>query len=217
MPRAKLAATVRRAEGAAAKAAILSILLVLLASLGAAPAQAQGSGITVINVPPQFSGIDIRSVGGLNYIDVTVSDYNSWEDIFRVRVEVLAVDGGTESSVAFQQYPTNTSSSRQPGFDQTVGEYLVRDLTSEDHSTQTTTVPDRTEMHLTFVLSPVKGQWINVTASDRGGLTAYAQVEYAGGFLGGLPTVAGWILVAVSIVFAVFVVARRIGRDRHGK
>lgn len=167
------------------------------------------------NVPPQFSGIDIRTQDGLNYIDVTVSDYNSWSDIFRVQVEVLNDALTPVARVAFQQYPTNTSTVPQPAFNQTVGDYFVHDLSTASHSNQTATVPDRTDMRLTFVLSAVKGEWVNVTAMDLAGLIAYAQVQYAAGLFGGLPTVAEWVIVLVAVLVAVVVVGHRIRRDHN--
>lgn len=166
-------------------------------------------------MPPQFSAIDIRTVDGLNYIDVVVSDYNSWLDIYRVQVEVLSNALVPVAQVAFQQYPTNASVVPQPGFNQSVGDYFVQDLSSESHSNDTTTIPERTEMHLTFVLSAVKGEWVNVSATDLGGLVAYAQVQYSAGLFGGLPTVAGWVVVLAAAVFAVVVVGRRIRRDQN--
>jgi len=50
-------------------------------------------------------------------------------------------------------------------------------------------IPERTEMRVTFVMSPVNGKWLSVTATDLSGLTAFAQVEYSPGFLGRLPTI----------------------------
>lgn len=176
----------------------------------------QGAGITVINVPPQFSAINIYSRDGLNYIDVVVSDYNSWQDIFSVQVRALSQALAPLADVLYQQYPTNTTPVAQPSFSQPVGDYLVTDLSSASHASQTVTIPERTDLHLTFVLSPVKAEWLNVSATDLGGQVAYAQVEYQSGYLGGLPLVAGWILAVVAAVFAMVVVGRRIRRERHG-
>ena len=195
---------------------LAAIAALLLLATSAAPAAAQGTGVTVTNVPPQFSAIKIYARDGLNYIDVVVSDYNSWEDIFQVRVLVLDKTLAPLADILFQQYPTNTTPVAQPAFIQPVGDYLVQDLSSASHSNQTATIPQRTDLHVTLVLSPVKADWVNVTAVDLGGLRAYAQVQYQTGFIGGLPPIAGWVLMMVAAVFAVFVVGRRIRREYRG-
>lgn len=174
-------------------------------------------GVTVINVPPQFSGFRIATQDGLNYIDVVVSDYNSWADIFRVQVEIKSDALRAVADVAFQQYPDNVTLQPQPQFTESVGSFLVRSLSSAVYNTQPVTVPERTEMRITFVMSPVNGKFLSVTTTDLAGLEAFAQVEYSAGFLGRLPTVGGEILALVAFAFTVLIVAVRIRRDRSGE
>jgi hypothetical protein len=192
-----------------------SVLLVLLLSASSAPARGDGSGITVINVAPQFSGLSIRTEDGLNYIDVVVSDYNSWADIFRVRVEVLDSLQASVADVSFQQYPDNVTLTRQPRFTEPVGSYLVWALSSATVNTQPVTVEERTEMRVTFVLSPVKGTWVSVTATDLGGLEAFAEVQYSAGFFGGLPQIPALFVAAFALAAAAVVVHVRIRRDQR--
>src|SRR2546427_5358552 len=197
----------------------LSVLLVTGAAIGpplAGNVGREGGGVTVINVPPQFSGFRIRTQDGLNYIDVLVSDYNSWSDIFRVEVAIENDLQAPVADVTFQQYPDNVSLQRQPQFAEPVGSFLVRSLSSATYSATGQSIPERTEIRVTFVMSPVNGKWLSVTATDLGGLTAFAQVEYSAGFLGRLPTVSSWILVAVALTFSVVLVAARVRRDRIG-
>ncbi|TLZ57223.1 MAG: hypothetical protein E6K12_01715 [Methanobacteriota archaeon] len=197
----------------------LSVLLVTGAAIdppSAGNLDREGGGVTVINVPPQFSGFRIRTQDGLNYIDVVVSDYNSWSDIFRVEVAIENDLQAPIADVTFQQYPDNATLQRQPQFTEPVGSFLVRSLSSATYSATGQSIPERTEMRVTFVMSPVNGKWLSVTATDLGGLTAFAQVEYSAGFLGRLPTVNSWILVAVALTFSVVLVAARVRRDRIG-
>lgn len=181
------------------------------------PVEARDGGVTVINVPPQFSGFRISTQDGLNYIDVVVSDYNSWADIFRVEVKIQTEALDAVADVAFQQYPDNVTRQAQPQFTESVGSFLVRSLSSATYNTEPSTIPERTEMRVTFVMSPVNGKFLSVTTTDLAGLEAFAQVEYSAGFLGRLPTVSGWILVAVSLALSVLFVAVRIRRDRLGE
>jgi len=197
--------------------AMALLTLLILTSGAGMPAAAQGGGITVINVPPQFSGFSIRTQDGLNYIDVVVSDYNAWSDIFRVRVEVLDDLRAAVADVAFQQYPDNITLIRQPEFTEPVGSYLVRSLSSATYNTQPVTVEERTEMRVTFVLSPVKGTWVSVTATDLGGLEAFAQVQYSAGFFGGLPQIPALFVTAFALASALVIVRLRIRRDRRGE
>ena len=195
----------------------VSVLLLVLLSASAAPARGDGSGITVINVAPQFSGLSIRTEDGLNYIDVVVSDYNSWSDIFRVRVEVLDSLQAAVADVVFQAYPDNVTLTRQPRFTEPVGSYLVWTLSQATVNSQPVTVEERTEMRVTFVLSPVKGAWVSVTATDLGGLEAFVEVQYSAGFFGGLPQIPAFFVAAFALAAAAVIVRLRIRRDRRGE
>lgn len=219
MARGRAGSGERGIGGAAALALLLVLLLAHAANASAPrdPVQPQGGGVTVINVPPQFSGFRIRNQDGLNYIDVVISDYNSWADIFRVEVAIENEMQTAVADVAFQQYPDNVTLTRQPQFTEPVGSFLVRSLSGATYSTTGQSVPERTEMRVTFVMSPVNGKWLSVTATDLAGLEAFAQVEYGAGFLGRLPVVSGWILVAVALFFSVVLVAVRVRRDRIGE
>lgn len=201
---------------------LAAILLAAAVSTNPSPPSRGGivearDGVTVINVPPQFSGFRIATQDGLNYIDVVVSDYNSWADIFRVQVTIQSDALTAVADVAFQQYPDNVTRQPQPQFTESVGSFLVRSLSSATYNTQPVTIPERTEMRITFVMSPVNGKFLSVRTTDLAGLEAFAQVEYSPGFLGRLPTVGGWILALIAIAFTVLIVAVRIRRDRPGE
>jgi hypothetical protein len=204
-------------------AGLLAALLLLAAYASVKPSlptpagivQAQ-DGVTVINVAPQFSGFRIATQEGLNYVDVVVSDYNSWADIFRVQVTIETEAQVAVADVAFQQYPNNLTLQPKPEFTESVGSFLVRSLSSATYNTQPITIPERTEMRITFVLSPVNGKFLSVRTTDLAGLEAFAQVEYSAGFLGRLPAVSGWLVGLVAFAFTVLLVAVRIRRDRPG-
>src|SRR5437879_2928365 len=103
---------VERRLAAVALLTTLSVLLVTGAAIdppSAGNLDREGGGVTVINVPPQFSGFRIRTQDGLNYIDVVVSDYNSWSDIFRVEVAIENDLQAPIADVTFQQYPDNAT------------------------------------------------------------------------------------------------------------
>lgn len=198
---------------------LAAALLLLLLSVGPGYASAQDSGVTVINVPPEFSAVTIGIEDGLHRIDVVVSDYNSWSDIYRVDVEVLDDERSQVAHVHFQQYPSNTSTSeRQLAFIQNVGDILILDQSNATFNPDPGTIAERSEMHVVFVLTPVPGRWLRVTASDLSGLEATAQVEYLTGIIGagGGDVVPQLVIVVTAAIGTLFVVATRIRREEYG-
>lgn len=198
-------------------AIVLTGILGLLI-LGAAypSARAQEPGVTVLNVPPEFSSLDIGSRSGLHYIDVVISDYNSWGDIFQLDVEVLNEDEFQIAHVLYRQYPDNQTTEPQDEFLEPLGEILVRDQSSVSRDTDPQTVREKTEMHVTIVLSQVNGRWLRVTATDLGGLTALAQVEYLTGVIGGAGAVPPLVIMMLALAASVVVVSSRLRRERSG-
>lgn len=178
--------------------------------------QAQQPGVTVINVPPEFSNLDIRSRGGLHYIDVVVSDYNSWADVLKVDVEVLNEDEFQIAHVLFRQYPDNQTTEIQDEFLEPLGQILVRDQSSVYRNTDPQTIREKTELKITFVISQVSGRWLKVTASDIGGLVAYAQVEYLTGVIAGATAVPPLVVMMLAIAASVVLVSSRLRRERVG-
>ncbi len=104
----------------------VAFLFLSLLALGLAPAR--GQELTVVNVPPEFSAIDIGSANGLHRIDVLVSDYNSFGDIFRVDVEILDNARSPIARVVFLQYDSNETLQGNPRFVEALGAILIRDL-----------------------------------------------------------------------------------------
>lgn len=196
---------------------VLTFLLTVLFLLTLYPAsRAQEPGVTVINVPPEFSNLDIRSRSGLHYIDVVVSDYNSWADLLKVDVEVLDNDELQIAHVLFRQYPDNQSTEILDEFFEPVGQILVRDQSSVSRNTDPQTIREKSELHITFVISQVSGRWLRVTASDLGGLVAYAQVEYLTGVIAGATAVPPLVIMMLAIAASVVLVSSRLRRERVG-
>ncbi len=196
--------------------AFAALLVFLLLSASSPSATAQEPGVTVINVPPEFSALDIRSRDGLHYIDVVVSDYNSWADIFRVDLEILDDIQSRVSHVQFQQYETNESQERQTNFLEPLGSILVRDLSLVLYDMEPDSIAERSEMRITFVISPVKGRWLKVTATDLGGLFAIAQVEYLTGTIGVPAAVHPLVITMLALAASVVVVGIRLRREYFG-
>ncbi len=195
--------------------AVALLLVAFALSVNPLNASGQEPGVTVINVPPEFSALDIRSRGGLHYIDLTVSDYNSWADIFRVDLEVLDNDESSIAHVVFQQYDDNVTVEGDARFAELLGEILIWDRSAYAFTTNPLSIAERSEMRVTFVISPIEGRWLKVVATDLAGLFATAQVEYLAGISGGAP-LHPLVLIMLALAAAVVIVGVRLRRDRLG-
>lgn len=195
---------------------VVALALMALA-LTSPVARAQEPGVTVINVSPEFSTLDIGTQNGLHHIDVVVSDYNSFGDILQVDVEILDSGNTQIAHVQFLQYAPNDTSQRLDEFREYVGQVLVRDQSAVSYSADPQTLQERTEIRVTFVISQVTGRWLRVTAIDLSGLTASAQVEYLTGTIGGgAPTIHPLVLIMLAVAASVVIVSSRLRREQTG-
>lgn len=186
-------------------------------SLASLPADGQVPGVTVINVPPEFSSLDIRSDTSHQYIDIVVSDYNSWEDIRQVDLQILNEEGSQLAHIAFLQYTDNETIPSAQRFEELLGEVLDRDLSVIAYSTTPVSIEDRTEIRITFVISPVAGRWLNITATDLAGTSAYAQVEIDGRMGDGTALLPPVVLIMFALAAAVILVSMRVRREFNGR
>lgn len=142
-------------------------------------ANAGKAGVGVLNVPPQYSMI--RLVQQDNYVRIylTVSDYNSWEDIYSVSV-VLENSGMEKAEFIYKQYADKTSYEKINEFSEEPKEnnLLVTKKCSYDHSNEEETVEDRCNLDLLLVFQSTLFTRLNIVTSDRGGSTATLEVDY---------------------------------------
>ncbi len=198
--------------GPLAIACLLVISLLLLPTV----ARAQTGGVTVINVPPEFQGIDVGTQNGLHQIDVVVFDDNSWGDILRVDLEILDESSRPVAHVILRTYLSNASLIWEPTFMDSLGQNLVRAESLATVNTNPQTAEDRSMLRVTFAIIPLTGRWARITATDLEGLNATTQVEYLTGGLGGLTIFPPWLLLLLAVAASVVLMGRRIRRDIHG-
>jgi hypothetical protein len=140
------------------------------------------AGVGVINVSPTFA--DIKLVERNSYIRVylTISDYNSWADIYTVEV-ILEESGGEISSFLFQQYEDEESFEKINVFQESSDglNLLNIDACDVSHSESRKTVEDRCHFDLRFVFLPTYFSQIHIISTDRAGAVAETIVEYRGG------------------------------------
>jgi hypothetical protein len=140
------------------------------------------AGVGVINVPPNYADIRIVERNGLIRVYLTISDYNSWGDIYMVEVNL----GDNERSVAsfvFKQYETADSFEKIHLFTEIPeGKDLLNiDSCDVSYSDSRKTVEDRCHIDLRFVFSPTFFSQIHIKTTDRAGSFAETIIEYRGG------------------------------------
>ncbi len=195
--------------------AITCLLLIFLFLLPTV-ARAQTPGVTVSNVPPVLQFIDVGTQGGLHYIEVVITDDNSWGDILRVDMEILDESRAPVAHVVFQAYLSNASASWNPTFTENLGQNLVQDQSMATVNMNPQTIADRSELQVTFTILPLVGRWLRITATDLDGLNATVQLDYLRGSIGGPTIFPPWLLLLFAVAASVILVGTRIRREIHG-
>ena len=140
--------------------------------------QAGSAGVGVVNVPPEYSDIKIITEDGIKKIYLTISDYNSWADVYSVEVKIK--NGGETSALfVFKQYTSLASFTPTVEFIEEVGNnYLLIDECSATHSEETDTISERCLIHIVFTFQPLPQTELTILTKDRGGLSAHNWVEF---------------------------------------
>jgi hypothetical protein len=136
------------------------------------------AGVGVLNVSPQYNFIRLTKQDDTFRIYLTVSDYNSWDDIQSINV-ILMDDTGEKTEFIFQQYRDNTTFDKINQFSESSKEdnFLIIKKCSYDHSNGES-VEDKCNLDLLFVFQKIWFTSLNITAYDRNGATATIQLDY---------------------------------------
>lgn len=164
------------------KVSYLIFLLLMFSSYfsGLASADGGNAGVGVINVPPNYS--DIRIIQQDNQIRtyLTVSDYNSWLDIYTVRVN-LENNGAVLHSFLFQQYEDPDTFQQLNTFTEIDGgSLLIMEACDVTQSSSTKTIEDRCQLELRFVFQTTYFSELHIISTDREGDSTEAFIEYKG-------------------------------------
>ena len=158
--------------------------IILTSTFFSINASAGQAGVGVLNVPPKFAMVRIVQQDDSIRVYLTVSDYNSWEDIYAVRV--ILEDYGTETAeFLFKQYEDTTSYNKINEFSETSGgtNLLTKEKCSYGHSDKKETVAERCNFELLFVFHVSWFSNLNIIVEDREGLTATMDLNYNTGEL----------------------------------
>ncbi len=161
---------------------ILALAIIVLflwcSTIGSLTGNASQAGVGVLNVPPTFRMIRIVQQDNFIRVYLTISDYNSREDIFSARV-TLEDSGLDIASFTYQQYEDRTSWIKTNEFNETSSkDLLVVTKCSYDSSNARETVEDRCNLDVLFVFQTDFFTRLHIVVSDREGATATAQIDY---------------------------------------
>lgn len=155
-------------------AIIFSFILILFIPF---TANARNAGVGVLNVPPQYSIIRLVQQDNFIRMYITVSDYNSWQDILSVSV-ILEDSGAEKAKFIFKQYADKTSYELINEFSENPQGNLL-DLKRSSYDTSNgNTVEEKCNLGLLFVFQSTWFTKIKVIAMDRGGSTANIDLDY---------------------------------------
>lgn len=149
-------------------AALLIILFVPMMSQGA------GTGVGVFNSPPTF--VDLSVIDHVDRVGIyaSVSDYNGWDDIASVNLKITDNKNRLICNITYYQY--NADGVRTDSFVDNFGSCLISP--DPDHPTTTSYVQrfhgvgwfeDNTTQKVVFMIQPLNGAFVNVTAYDKDG------------------------------------------------
>lgn len=158
---------------------ILFILFTLCSSF-IALANDGSAGVGVINVPPNYADIKIFQQENQVRVYLTLSDYNSWSDIYKVQLH-LEENGVILHSFVFKQWDGKDSFNLVNEFiDESSSSLLQMEACDVSHSRESKTVTDRCHLHVRFVFRTTYFSEIRVTSTDRAGSSTEAFIEYKG-------------------------------------
>ena len=151
----------------------------LFTTFSSIDANAGKAGVGVESPPPQFS--EIRLVQQDNFIRIylTVTDINSWEDIYSVSV-ILEDSGVEKAKFIYEQYEDITSWEKINEFSETSEDnnLLETKKCSYDTSDKEETLKG-CYLNLLFVFESTWFSQLNIITSDRGGATATLELDYS--------------------------------------
>ncbi len=154
------------------------ILFITFSPINANAGNNGQTGVGVFSAPPQYSIIRLVQQGDDIRVYITVSDINSWKDIYSVSI-VLEDLGVEKAEFLYKQYEDETDWEIINEFSGKSKEnnLLVTKKCSYDHS-------DKEEiltgcyLNILFVFHTTWFTRLNIIASDRGGATSTLQLDY---------------------------------------
>ena len=155
-------------------------IIILFISFSSIDANADNgkAGVGVLSPPPQYSIIRLVQQDSSIRIYITVSDINSWQDLYSVSI-ILEDSGVEKAKFTYKQYENvNTWDTINEFSEESEKNNLLETKRcSYDHSDKEETLTG-CYTNLIFVFKTTWFSRLNIIASDRGGSTATLQLDY---------------------------------------
>ncbi len=165
------------------KITFLFIVLLLFVTISSTVVLSDGgsdAGVGVINVPPNYADIKILQQDNTIRAYLTLSDYNSWSDIYKVQVN-LEENGAILHTFIFKQWDDKNSFNTVNEFIDESNDFLLqKNACDVTHSSETNTVADRCQLHIRFVFQTTYFSQLHVISTDRAGESTETFIEYQG-------------------------------------
>ena len=137
------------------------------------------AGVGVLSAPPQFSMIRLVQQDEFIRAYITVSDINSWEDIFSVKIILKEIDVN-RAEFSFQQYIDQTSWEKINAFEETSNENDLLELKRCSYDTiDLEEILGGCYLNLIFVFEATQFSNLNIIAYDRGGANSTLELDYS--------------------------------------
>ncbi len=160
---------------------LLSTFIVLTTTQTAIADGGSDAGVGVINVPPNYADIKILQQDNTIRTYLTLSDYNSWSDIYKIQIN-LEENGAILHSFVFKQWDSDDSFNLiNEFFDESTDFLLQKNACDVSHSSESKTVADRCQLHVRFVFQTTFFSQLHVISTDRAGDSTETYIEYYGG------------------------------------
>jgi len=159
----------------------LSVFITFLTVFSTVSVTADQAGVGVLNVNPKFGHIKIEQKADTIRLYLNISDYNSWGDLFKVKIELKDKENDELiASFLYKQYENEEKWEKIHVFQQTHGEpLLLKEKCSVGYSNKKLTVDQRCDLGLLFVFNKTWFTSLNVFISDReGSKDASAEIDY---------------------------------------
>jgi len=155
------------------------ILIMFFQNIFLDNAKAGEAGVGVLNVSPKYNSIRLMQQDDTFRIYLTVSDYNSWEDIQKINV-ILMDESGQKAEFIFNQYNDNTTYDKVNEFAENSidNNFLMIKKCSYDSSFGEE-IEDKCNLGLIFVFQKTRFTSMNIFTYDRSGESATIQLDYS--------------------------------------
>jgi len=156
---------------------LIILIIIFFQNIFSNNIKAGEAGVGVLNVSPQYNIIRLMQQDDTYRIYLTVSDYNSWDDIQSINV-ILMDDNGEKAKFIYKQYKDNITYEKINEFSENSKEnLLIIKKCSYDHSNGED-IEDKCNLNLLFVFQKTWFTYLNIIAYDRNGATATIQIDY---------------------------------------